>query len=71
MVIRKPPEFPPDVANAFAKALKEYFAESDPIKRDAIAAQQLSILGQFQRPRERQLRLSDVKRLFVLMKNAV
>ncbi len=66
----KPLDLPPDVARGFARAMKDYFAEEDGTKRDAIAAHQLKILSSYQNPRERPLRLSDVKRLFVLMKNS-
>lgn len=69
MVIRKPLDLPPDVARGFVNAMRDYFNEEDPHKRDAIAAHQLSILSEFQAPRERPLRLSDVKRMFVHMRN--
>jgi hypothetical protein len=52
----------PTVARAFVKDMRAYFAEESRYKRDEIALRQLHALSQHQRPRERQLRLSDVKR---------
>jgi len=43
--------------------------EKDPIKADAIAARQLQALREYQGPREKKLRLSDVKQIFLQMKN--
>lgn len=65
----KPPELPPKVARSFVSAMNDYFAEENPIKRDAIAAHQLAVLKDYQEPRAKPLRLSDVKRMFILMKN--
>ena len=39
-----------------------------PIKADEIVARQLHALCQYRRPHEKKLRLSDVKRLFELMR---
>lgn len=69
MIKRKPPEFPLAVAKAFIRAMEDYFTEQDPTRRDAIAVHQLDVLKQYQGPREKPLRLSDVKRMFLLMKN--
>jgi hypothetical protein len=66
-MIRKPRDLPPAVAKSFAKDMAAYFAEEDGHKRDAIAAGQLHALKEFQGPRERPLRLSDVKRMFILI----
>ena len=57
-------EVPPAVARAFSKAARDYFAESDPHRRDAIAAHQLSIMRSYQGSREKPLLLSDVKAMF-------
>ena len=65
----KPLDLPPAAARAFMKDMRAYFAEDDGTKRDAIAARQLHALKEFQGPREIKLRLSDVKRMFILMKN--
>ncbi|WP_298106319.1 hypothetical protein [Bradyrhizobium sp.] len=69
MMTRKPLEFPPAVAKSFVADMNAYFKEQDGHKRDVIAVRQLHALKEFQGPRERPLRLSDVKRMFVLMKN--
>lgn len=68
-MVRKPPELPPAVARGFLRAMNDYFAEKDRTKRDAIAAHQLDVLKGYQGTREKPLRLSGVKRMFVLMKN--
>lgn len=50
--------------------MKDYFAEENPTKRDAIAAHQLSVLGQYQNPRDGKLRLSDIKAMFRQMRES-
>jgi hypothetical protein len=69
VIVRKPLDLPPAVARAFGDAMNDYFTESDKTKRDAIAAHQLSALQQYQGPREKKLRLSDVKEMFLEMKS--
>jgi hypothetical protein len=59
---------PPDVARGFVEAMRAFFAEKDATRRDAIAAHQLYVLKDFQGPREKPLRLSDVKAMFEQMK---
>jgi hypothetical protein len=49
--------------------MKAYFAEENQIKRDAIAVRQLHALKEHQGPREKALRLSDVKKMFDHMKD--
>ena len=41
--------------------MKAYFAEENPIKADGIAVRQLRALREHQGPREKKLRLEDVK----------
>lgn len=65
----KPLELPPAMAPGFVSTLRGYFAENDPIKRDAIAAHQLGVLKGYQWPRENKLRLSDVKDTFLAMRD--
>jgi len=65
----KPLDLPPDVARAFVEDMRAYFAEENPIKRDGIAVRQLRALREHQGPREKKLRLSDVKELFAQMKD--
>ncbi|MGA7718467.1 hypothetical protein [Bradyrhizobium sp.] len=69
MVIRKPVDLPPAVARAFVEDMRAYFAEDNPIKRDGIAVRRLRALREHQGPREKKLRLSDVKEMFALMKD--
>jgi hypothetical protein len=69
LVIRKPIELPPAAARAFVDDMRAYFAEENPIKRDGIAVRQLRALREHQGPREKKLRLSDVKEMFEEMKN--
>jgi hypothetical protein len=69
--MRKPLELPPAVARAFVKDMKAYFAEENRYKQDEIALRQLHALWEFQGPREKKLRLSDVKAMFVEMKGVV
>jgi hypothetical protein len=71
MVVRKLLELSPAVASAFVDAMNDYFAETDKIKRDAIAAHQLSVLQQYQGPQEKKVRLSDVKEMFQQMRDHV
>ena len=68
-MILKPVELPPAVARAFIKDMKAFFAEEDGHKRDAIAVRQLRALQEHQGPREKPLRLSDVKQMFLQMKD--
>jgi hypothetical protein len=71
MVVRKPLELPPNVARGFMDDMWAYFAEEDPNKRDVIAVRQLHALKEHQGPREKPLRLSDVKAMFAEMKGIV
>jgi hypothetical protein len=68
-MIRKPLDLPPAVARAFVEDMKAYFAEENPIKREGIAVRQIRALREHQGPREKKLRLSDVKEMFEQMKN--
>jgi len=47
MMTRKPLDLPPEVARAFVTDMKAFFAEENLIKRDEIAARQLSVLNQY------------------------
>ena len=46
MVVRKPLDLPPAVANAFVEDMKAFFAEEDGHKKDAIVVRQLHVLRQ-------------------------
>jgi hypothetical protein len=63
---RKPIELPPAVARNFVRDVHSYFAEKNTIKRDAIAAQTLHSLKQHYAGK---LRLTDVKEMFVQMRD--
>jgi hypothetical protein len=69
VVVRKPLELPPAVARAFVKDMKAYFAEPNQHKQDEIALRQMHALSEFQGPREKKLRLSDVKKMFAQMRD--
>src|SRR5206468_6720858 len=65
----KPIELPPAVAKAFVRDMRAFFGEENQLKRDEIAARQLYALAKFRRPRERNLRLADVKEMFRQMRD--
>jgi hypothetical protein len=65
----KPLERPRAVARAFVKDMQAYFAEENRYKQDEIALRQLHALKEHQEPREKKLRLSDVKAMFLQMKD--
>lgn len=71
MIARKPLDLPPDVARAFVDDMRAYFAEENPIKRDGIAVRQLRALREHQGPREKPLRLTDVKVMFLELKDHI
>jgi len=50
---RKPIKLPPAVARCFVEDLRAFFAEPNPIKRDEIASRQMSVVRQYQGPREK------------------
>ena len=51
--------------------MRAFLAESNATKRDEIAARQLDVLEKFRLPQERDLRLSDVKEMFLQMRDYV
>jgi hypothetical protein len=57
-------EIPPEVARRFAEDMCAYFAETNPVKRAQMAARQMSVLSQYQGPREKPIRIPDVKEMF-------
>ena len=64
---RKPIELPPQAAKAFVRDMRAFFKASGH-EADEIAARQCWALHAFQTPGEKKLRLSDVKEMFVQMK---
>jgi hypothetical protein len=71
VVVRKPLELPPNVAKAFVKDMRAYFAEESRYKQDEIALRQLHALKEHQGPREKALGLSDIKQMFLELKGIV
>src|SRR5215831_16460053 len=69
MIQRPPFELPPEIARRFFEDLRAFHREKNPIKADEIAARQLHALRQYLRPRDKKLRLSDVKEMFRQMKD--
>ena len=62
---------PPSAVASFVRDMRAFLAESNDIKRDEIAARQLDVLEKFRLPQERDLRLSDVKEMFLQMRDHV
>jgi hypothetical protein len=68
MIKRAALDLPPEVARRFVVDMRAFHAEPNAIKRDEIAARQLHALRQHQPGK---LLLSDVKRMFLQMKDFV
>ena len=67
----KPIELPPSVAKAFVKDMRAFFAAPNTLKQDEIAARQLQALNEHRRPRDKPLRLADVKQMFLQLRDQV
>jgi hypothetical protein len=65
----KPIELPPKVRQAFVRDVRAFFKAKNQLKQDEIASRQLHALWAFQRPREKKLRLADVKEMFAQMRD--
>ena len=67
---RKPIELPPEVAKAFVRDMRAFFAAGGTgAKADAIAARQLHALRGFQGAYERPIKLHQIKELFHAMRD--
>ena len=66
---RKPLDLPMQVAKQFVKDMRAFHAEPNAIKRDEIAARQLQALREYEGPRDKTLRLIDVKEMFLQMRD--
>jgi hypothetical protein len=66
---RKNLDLPMQVAKAFVKDMKAYFAEPNAIKRDEIAGRQMFALRQYQSVGEKPVRIPDIKQMFEEMKD--
>jgi hypothetical protein len=64
-------ELPPKVAQAFVKDMRAFFAAPNTLKQDEIAARQLQALNEHRRPRDKPLRLANVKQMFLLLRDQV
>jgi hypothetical protein len=64
-------ELPLKVARAFARDMRAFFKAESQLKQDEIASRQLHALWAFQRPREKKLRLADVKEMFLQMRDTI
>jgi hypothetical protein len=64
-----PLELPPELARAFVADMRTFFAVADAIKRDEIAIRQLLVLNEYLGRREQPLRVSDVKEMFLQMRD--
>jgi hypothetical protein len=67
--MRKPNDLPPEIAKAFIEDMRAFFAEESHIKRDEIAIRQLVALNEDLGKRQRPLRVTDVKEMFLQMKD--
>ena len=63
-------ELPLKVAQAFARDMRAFFNAKTQLEQDEIASRQLHALQAFQHPRDKKLRLADVKQMFLEMKDA-
>jgi hypothetical protein len=62
-------ELPLEVALAFSRDMRAFFRAESQLKQDEIASRQLHALQAFQHPRDKRLRLADVKQMFLDMKD--
>jgi hypothetical protein len=70
-MVRKPIVPPPEVAKDFMKDMRAFFAASNAIKREEIASRQLRTQREYNPPRAKKLRLSDVHEMFLQMRDHV
>jgi hypothetical protein len=68
-MLPKPLDLPLKVAQTFVRDMRAFFEEENAIKLDEIAARQLHALQVFQHPRDKELRLADVKQMFLEMRD--
>ena len=66
---RQPIELPPEVTRRFLEDMRAFFADESQIKRDEIAGRQMSVLRQYQGPREKPVRIPDVKETFLQVRD--
>jgi hypothetical protein len=61
-------EIPPEVAEAFVRDMRAFYAEKNPLKREVIARRQIHVLRQYQEKHERPIKLHQVKQIFEEMR---
>ena len=66
---RKPIEIPSAAAKAFVKDMRAFHAAKTGLEKDEVAVRQLHALREFQRPGDKQIKITDVHRLFAAMKD--
>ena len=69
-MLRKQLEIPPAAAKAFVRDMKAFFKAKSQLKQDEIAARQCFALEPYL-PRGTKLRLSNVKEMFLNLKDRV
>jgi hypothetical protein len=62
-------ELPVKVAQAFARDMRAFFNAETKLEQDEIASRQSHALWPFQGPRDKKLRLADVKQMFLEMRD--
>jgi hypothetical protein len=62
-------ELPLEVALAFSRDMRAFFRAESQLKQDEIASRQLHALQAFRGPRDKRLRLADVKQMFLELKD--
>jgi hypothetical protein len=66
---RKPIELPLGSGQKFVADMRAYFVAETELQRDEIAARQLHHLSQHLRSGDKKLRLSDVRKMFELLRD--
>ena len=66
---RKLIEIPPVAARSFVRDMRAYHSTNDSIKRDEIAARQAWLLSDHLGPREKKLRVIDLREMFLQMRD--
>jgi hypothetical protein len=59
----------PEIARAFVRNMHAFFAENSTIKADEIAIRQLIALNEYLCGRQKPLRVTDVKEMFLQMRD--
>jgi hypothetical protein len=68
-VARKSIELPAGAGQRFVADMRAYFSAKTELEKDEIAARQLHQLSKHLRPGDKQLRLSEVRKLFEMLRD--